>query len=68
MTAGAQIGQNMNNAGAANASGYVGAANAASSGLSGVTGALGLQQLLANQGGANNLSWELGPGTPGVSS
>lgn len=50
LTSGQQIGQNINNAGAATASGYVGVGNAVNSGLSGIGGYLQLQQLLANGG------------------
>ena len=50
LTAGSQIGQNINNAGAAQASGYIGGANAIGGGITGatssLTGALTLQQLL----------------------
>lgn len=62
MTAGQQIGQQMNNAGAATASGYVGQANALGGALQGATGSLGnsllLSQLLGSSGGgaSNNTS------------
>jgi hypothetical protein len=49
LTSGAQIGQQLNNAGAATASGYVGQANAINSGISGISGYLQLQQMLNAQ-------------------
>lgn len=49
LTSGQQIGQNINNAGAATASGYVGLGNSLNSGLSGIGGYLQLQQILAAQ-------------------
>ena len=49
LTSGAQQGQQINNAAAANASGYVGAGNAAASGINGVSQALTLQSILSGQ-------------------
>lgn len=49
-TAGAQIGQQLNNAAAAQASGYVGGANALSGGLNSLSQYAQLQQLLNNSG------------------
>lgn len=51
LTGGAQIGQQLNNAAAAQASGYVGAANAASGGINNLSQYAMLQQLL--NGGSN---------------
>lgn len=51
---GQQIGNNLQNAGAATASGYVGAANSLTSGVNGITGAITLQNLLAGQTGGYN--------------
>lgn len=54
--AGQQIGQNINNAGAANASGYIGGANAINGGITGLSSSLNnlalLQALQAGGGGA----------------
>jgi len=69
LTTGQLMGQSLQNAGAANASGIVGSANAWGGGLGGATGSLTNTLLLSqlmNGGGANNNSWMLGPGTPGV--
>ena len=49
-TAGAQIGQNINNAGAATASGYVGAGNAISGGIGNIGQSILLSQLLGGSG------------------
>jgi|SRR5579859_3063417 len=49
MNLGHEVGQNLNNAGAARASGYIGNANAWTGALGGVTGALSLYQLLNQQ-------------------
>lgn len=58
LQSGAQIGQNLNNAGAANASGYVGTANAFGGALSGIGNNVGqlltLQSLLGGAGGGAN--------------
>jgi hypothetical protein len=63
--AGQQIGQNINNAGAANASGYVGSANAINGAIGGGTSTLSqlaLLQSLQNGGGTPNLNPTLGNG------
>lgn len=55
--AGQQIGQNINNAGAANASGYIGGANAINGGITGLSSSLNnlaLLQALQAGGGASN--------------
>lgn len=57
--AGAQIGQNMNNAAAATASGYTGVANAGANAINGYTGALTLQQLLAGNNSKVNQTQQL---------
>jgi hypothetical protein len=54
LTTGAQQGQALQNAGAANASGYVGVGNAASGGIGNLTQYLTLQQLLGQQGNASS--------------
>lgn len=54
LTSGQQIGQQLNNAGAATASGYIGGANALTSGISGISGYLQLQQLLAARQATGN--------------
>jgi hypothetical protein len=51
LTGGAQIGQQLNNAAAAQASGYVGAANSLSSGLNNLSQYSMLQNLINGQGG-----------------
>lgn len=62
LTSGQQIGQNINNAGAATASGYVGAGNAINSGISGVGGYLQLQQLLAANKTPGSVDQSVGAG------
>lgn len=63
--AGQQIGQNINNAGAANASGYIGGANAINGGITGLSSSLNnlalLQALQAGGGGG-----VLPPGDPSI--
>lgn len=58
LTSGQQIGQDVQNAGAANASGYVGGANAIGGAIGGVSNSLGqgllLSQLLGNQNNGMN--------------
>jgi hypothetical protein len=56
LTSGAQQGQDIQNAGAANASGYIGASNALTGGLNNLQGQLTLQQLLAGQSGNSSTS------------
>jgi hypothetical protein len=62
LTSGQQIGNSMQNAGAATASGYVGAANAANSGISGISGYLQLQQLLAANKTPGSVDQSVGAG------
>jgi hypothetical protein len=56
LTAGAQQGQDIQNAGAAEASGYAGLANAFGGGVNSISNLLALQQILSNQNNANLLS------------
>jgi hypothetical protein len=67
LTSGQQIGQNINNAGAANASGYVGQANAITSGIGNTTNQLGqllsLQSMLGG-GGPTSGTFLVGSGNP----
>ena len=57
LTTGAQQGQQINNAGAANASGYIGAGNAFSGGISNIGQALSLQQYLNQSQNQNNITY-----------
>lgn len=60
LTSGAQQGQDIQNAAAAQASGYVGASNALGSGASNLSQYALLQQLLNNQGGGGGVNMEGG--------
>jgi hypothetical protein len=59
--AGQQIGQNINNAGAATASGYAGLTNSLSGGITGITGLLDYQKQQAQAAArAANPDWAIG--------